>query len=148
MPEAADARALILRLLFRRISSEDARPTRRPADPPPGPVRRASEADKEAGATCRICFEGGEGLVAPCACAGSQEWIHESCLRTWQRSLVGQGGERASRCNVCTQVFSLPPLPLPTAPVQAGSLLVAAPQLGGTFKQSVVLICHFEEHGE
>jgi E3 ubiquitin-protein ligase DOA10 len=35
---------------------------------------------------CRVCQdeeENNEKLISPCACDGSQKFIHESCLRTW-----------------------------------------------------------------
>ena len=143
-------RTLMLRLLFRRLTAEPA--------PAPSPVssesdrqvRQATAEERQAGAICRVCFEAGSGvLITPCACTGTQQWIHVHCLRQWQRSLLGQrdAGHRASRCSVCTQLFALPPPPLPAAPVQVGTLLVAVSVLGGSFKQAVVLICHADEHG-
>jgi len=141
-------RTLMLRLLFRRLTAEP-----EPAPAPVSseldvPVRQATAEERQAGAICRVCFEAVSGvLITPCACTGTQQWIHEHCLRQWQRSLLGQRDHRASRCSVCTQLFALPPPPLPAAPVQVGTLLVAAPVLGGSFKQAVVLICHADEHG-
>ena len=38
-------------------------------------------------ATCRICFEpemSDEELISPCDCAGSQKYVHLSCLSKWQ----------------------------------------------------------------
>lgn len=143
-------RTLMLRLLFRRLTAEPALAPAPVSSEPDGQVRQATAEERQAGAICRVCFEAGSGvLITPCACTGTQQWIHEHCLRQWQRSLLGQrdAGQRASRCSVCTQLFALPPPPLPAAPVQVGTLLVAASVLGGSFKQAVVLVCHADEHG-
>eukprot|EP00240_Pyramimonas_obovata_P014434 CAMPEP_0118934592 /NCGR_PEP_ID=MMETSP1169-20130426/13908_1 /TAXON_ID=36882 /ORGANISM="Pyramimonas obovata, Strain CCMP722" /LENGTH=185 /DNA_ID=CAMNT_0006877513 /DNA_START=61 /DNA_END=615 /DNA_ORIENTATION=+ len=55
-------------------------------------------------------------LVSPCGCVGTQEFVHLSCLREWQRvaRLEGQM-HKASRCDVCKQPFTsqLVPLRLP-----------------------------------
>lgn len=73
--------------------------------------------------TCRICFAdetaGNEGqLISPCACIGSQKYVHLGCLRQWQRSVQLAGSnhpedvrreERHEVCNVCRATFSLPP---------------------------------------
>ena len=68
-----------------------------------------------ADATCRICFEStsdapDDPLVAPCACSGSQKYVHVLCLRKWQahqrltaasaREADG-GRKRVLRCDVC-----------------------------------------------
>ena len=143
-------RTLMLRLLFRRLTAESETPApETQGSETDSRVRRATAEQRKAGAICRVCFEAGEEeLIAPCACTGTQQWIHEQCLRQWQRSLQGQrdAGHRASRCSVCTTLFALPPPRLPAAPVQVGSLLVAGSLLGGSFKQGVVLICHADEH--
>ena len=143
-------RTLMLRLLFRRLTAESETPApETQGSETDSRIRRATAEQRKAGAICRVCFEAGEEeLIAPCACTGTQQWIHEQCLRQWQRSLLGQrdAGHRASRCSVCTTLFALPPPRLPTAPVQVGSLLVAGSLLGGSFKQGVVLICHADEH--
>eukprot|EP00959_Pyramimonas_sp_CCMP1952_P253708 5300428-Pyramimonas_sp.AAC.1 len=44
------------------------------------------------GNVCKLCLEAsGESeldeLVAPCACRGSSQYIHKSCLKKWHRSL-------------------------------------------------------------
>lgn len=36
---------------------------------------------------CRFCYDEG-GLVNPCACTGTAQWVHELCLRQWQRSVL------------------------------------------------------------
>ena len=47
---------------------------------------------------CRFCFQTGSSetssmenddrFIAPCECRGSSRWVHERCLKTWQRTLV------------------------------------------------------------
>ena len=69
---------------------------------------------------CRFCFESTNdeenSLIAPCHCAGSQLYVHKSCLRKWQiaqlTTLVlshrpaGQSYEETySRCGVCGSEF-------------------------------------------
>jgi len=34
-------------------------------------------------AICKICFEGGDGLISVCPCKGSVRWTHDECLRRW-----------------------------------------------------------------
>lgn len=48
---------------------------------------------------CRICYEDStnEALINPCACAGSQKWIHESCLQRWRR----MNNNNIDRCELC-----------------------------------------------
>jgi hypothetical protein len=53
---------------------------------------------------CRFCFEEGT-LIRPCACKGSQEWIHESCLLKWYEMKP----ENHS-CSVCKTDFIVEPL--------------------------------------
>ena len=59
--------------------------------------------------TCRFCLEPAprEDLVSPCACDGSQKYVHLSCLRLWQQTVRDQ--PRAARCNVCLRPFSFAP---------------------------------------
>ncbi|XP_004517154.2 ERAD-associated E3 ubiquitin-protein ligase DOA10-like, partial [Cicer arietinum] len=34
---------------------------------------------------CRICLDlGGEDLIAPCHCKGTQKYVHRSCLDNWR----------------------------------------------------------------
>ena len=70
-----------------------------------------------------MCFddeeEGDNRLISPCKCQGSQKWIHERCLRRWQRSVQLQRPNGPTRdaeeqrhivCNVCREKFDvLPP---------------------------------------
>uniref|UniRef100_A0A7S0TF13 RING-CH-type domain-containing protein n=1 Tax=Chrysocystis fragilis TaxID=1411660 RepID=A0A7S0TF13_9STRA len=57
-------------------------------------------------------------MISPCECKGGQRWVHEACLRRWQRMvLVSQpthpmfhGDElRHSSCNVCKTEFTCAP---------------------------------------
>ena len=40
--------------------------------------------DEEEEATCRYCLEPGPGLVSPCKCAGTSQYVHATCLDTWR----------------------------------------------------------------
>ena len=119
------------------------------------PLRTATAEEVASGASCRFCFEGvsEEGnagqLIAPCLCTGSQEFVHVSCLRKWQRAsqMAGRRTGHETFCTVCKAPFALPPPPLPKSPVHAGVLLVASPQLGGTFARSVILLCEVTPDG-
>ena len=107
-------------------------------------VRVATDAERAAGAACRICFQrkGSGPLIAPCRCTGSQQWVHRGCLQRWQR-IAGRTGNRsnASACSVCTADFELPPPPPPRLDgVRAGDVLVATSRLGGRFHRSVILL--------
>lgn len=120
-------------------------------------VVTAGAAELAAGAACRFCFEPGDdqaALVAPCGCAGSQRWVHVSCLRRWQITVQATPPPpphararmaRADTCGVCGQTYSLTPPPEPpraTTPpaVRRGSLLIATDDALGEFSRSVVLI--------
>ena len=69
------------------------------------------DGDGASASTCRFCFETGspeEDLIAPCACTGSQKYIHVQCLKKWQAHQVLQAAssrglriQEASRCSVC-----------------------------------------------
>jgi hypothetical protein len=79
---------------------------------------------------CRYCLcgdgddDGGgedaedEDLVSPCACRGDQRWVHLSCLRRWQRSILicqpthpafYTHDRRHKLCSVCRTEFTVPP---------------------------------------
>ena len=51
----------------------------------------ATAAQPDEGDQCRICFSGAEDgkLISPCKCAGTQRYVHEECLRKWQRTCAG-----------------------------------------------------------
>ena len=51
--------------------------------------------------------------MQPCACKGSQQYVHRSCLQTWQQMMqTSPNSRRAIICNVCTTPFSIRPPPL------------------------------------
>lgn len=56
--------------------------------------------------TCRICFDGGPGMVAPCACAGTQQWVHPACLHAWRRACPRAAGKMY--CDVCHAPYEDP----------------------------------------
>ena len=49
---------------------------------------------------CRICLEGGEGLVSPCGCNGTARYVHEACLSRYRR-MFRRMDVRRVRCSVC-----------------------------------------------
>jgi putative AlgH/UPF0301 family transcriptional regulator len=67
---------------------------------------------------CRICLEVEEekGMISPCKCSGTQKFVHEECLRKWQRTIVDNAMKfpemyefrEANRCNVCKSPYSHP----------------------------------------
>lgn len=67
----------------------------------------APEAAPEDNRECRLCFEGGEGLIAPCACAGTTKWVHRACLNKWR--YLGQTTNRKSmtECPTCHDQYHL-----------------------------------------
>lgn len=57
---------------------------------------------------CRICLEDDPvGLIAPCECKGSCEFVHEACLKEWMRT-----GNRED-CEICHAPFEHPSLVKP-----------------------------------
>ena len=56
---------------------------------------------------CRICFDDSGELCSPCACRGDQEWVHDECLRKWQRTCPTAG--QSWVCGVCRAPFAMPP---------------------------------------
>eukprot|EP00930_Biecheleria_cincta_P070642 TRINITY_DN58278_c0_g1_i1.p1 TRINITY_DN58278_c0_g1~~TRINITY_DN58278_c0_g1_i1.p1 ORF type:complete len:362 (+),score=36.36 TRINITY_DN58278_c0_g1_i1:86-1171(+) len=63
----------------------------------------ATEADRE----CRLCFEGGEGLIAPCACAGSTRWVHRACLNQWRYHGQTTNRKAMTECPTCKYQYQL-----------------------------------------
>lgn len=63
--------------------------------------------EEEEEALCRICRGDGEheALFAPCACRGSMEWVHPSCLQQWRDT--SQNPESRVRCETCKQPYRL-----------------------------------------
>lgn len=56
--------------------------------------------------SCRICLEPASRneVIAPCACRGSQKWVHRKCLDTWRTSRE----DRAfSKCTECLTPYEL-----------------------------------------
>ncbi|XP_071901239.1 uncharacterized protein [Coffea arabica] len=54
---------------------------------------------------CRICLDtGGEDLIAPCHCKGTQKHVHRSCLDNWRST---KEGFAFSHCTECRAVFIL-----------------------------------------
>lgn len=54
---------------------------------------------------CRICLDtGGEDLIAPCHCKGTQKYVHRSCLDNWRST---REGFAFSHCTECRAVFIL-----------------------------------------
>ncbi|KAL2332556.1 hypothetical protein Fmac_020137 [Flemingia macrophylla] len=54
---------------------------------------------------CRICLDiGGEDLIAPCHCKGTQKYVHRSCLDNWRST---KEGFAFSHCTECRAVFIL-----------------------------------------
>eukprot|EP00197_Chlamydomonas_leiostraca_P015040 CAMPEP_0202881268 /NCGR_PEP_ID=MMETSP1391-20130828/36291_1 /ASSEMBLY_ACC=CAM_ASM_000867 /TAXON_ID=1034604 /ORGANISM="Chlamydomonas leiostraca, Strain SAG 11-49" /LENGTH=437 /DNA_ID=CAMNT_0049563925 /DNA_START=313 /DNA_END=1623 /DNA_ORIENTATION=+ len=91
------------------------------------------DTDSHADATvcqCRICFDADPvaQLVAPCACRGSQQFVHRECLHQWQQAVLKLKvkTDRAYRCSVCLQPFSIAPRGPPLRQRAAQSLLLAA----------------------
>ena len=72
-----------------------------------------SSSTTDSARACRFCLVGDDDvdvsgaplvcdqLVAPCACSGTQKWVHVGCLRRWQHVSVSDGGARRSTCAVC-----------------------------------------------
>lgn len=55
------------------------------------------------GGACRICLEddlSAAKLIAPCRCAGSQKFIHRTCLDSWRATRTGNG-RAFTHCEVC-----------------------------------------------
>ena len=97
---------------------------------------------------CRYCFEGVEAgpLISPCDCRGDQKYVHLSCLRRWQRTvLVSQPThpafyERDARhytCNVCKGTFTCEP---PTRHELMASF--TGPELGALIQAGCVIGSH------
>lgn len=54
---------------------------------------------------CRICLDiGGEDLIAPCHCKGTQKFVHRSCLDNWRST---KEGFAFAHCTECRAVFIL-----------------------------------------
>lgn len=85
-------------------------------DETPPPSEPPSEPSADGEALCRWCFveaAADDPLLTPCACTGTQRFVHASCLRAWQRQTQLDGrGDKARHCAVCTAPFEAPPVRL------------------------------------
>merc|ERR1719419_836983 len=81
-------------------------------------VKHESQDEEEEEDICRYCFGTGGVLIAPCKCTGSQKWVHEKCLRKWQRICqvrksthpwFQDQSDTEEVCNVCATKFDLKP---------------------------------------
>ena len=63
------------------------------------------------GPVCRICLDSAplEHLCRPCACRGTQSYVHAQCLRQWQATSTSLS--RQSICPVCKAAYSAQFLP-------------------------------------
>lgn len=60
---------------------------------------------------CRICLDSSDSssLISPCACKGSQKFVHRNCLQNWQETTMDSFLTRPSRpsfanlhtCQIC-----------------------------------------------
>jgi len=60
---------------------------------------------------CRFCLDSllkeYDSFIRPCACRGTSEYVHESCLRKW--ALIDPD-ENAQICPVCNEQYTIDPL--------------------------------------
>ena len=71
--------------------------------------------------TCRICLEEGGGpMISPCACTGTQKYVHVACLQRWRMSADSGRGlqRRRTICPVCRHAYNSSAL-LPEQPRRA-----------------------------
>lgn len=54
---------------------------------------------------CRICLDvGGDDLISPCQCRGTQKFVHRSCLDHWR---AAKEGFAFAHCTECRALFCL-----------------------------------------
>ncbi|KAI5064335.1 hypothetical protein GOP47_0021005 [Adiantum capillus-veneris] len=54
---------------------------------------------------CRICLDvGGDDLISPCQCRGTQKFVHRSCLDHWR---AAKEGFAFAHCTECRTLFNL-----------------------------------------
>lgn len=54
---------------------------------------------------CRICLDvGGDDLIAPCQCRGTQKFVHRACLDNWR---AAKEGFAFAHCTECRALFPL-----------------------------------------
>ena len=71
------------------------------------PIRQLYKYNELDTPECRICLdsdtsEKGE-LISPCVCAGSQKYIHRSCLNRWRNG--NRDGESYTNCEICKSPY-------------------------------------------
>ena len=54
---------------------------------------------------CRICYEGGEGLIVPCLCTGSSKCVHRRCLDNWRATRHNE--QCFTHCTTCNYKYRL-----------------------------------------
>jgi len=60
--------------------------------------------------TCRICLEEGGGpMISPCACTGTQRYVHVECLQRWR--MTTDSHARRTICPVCRHAYDKSTLP-------------------------------------
>ena len=105
------------------------------------------QTEEEEEPTCRFCFDVAtpdDELITPCLCKGDQKYIHISCLRKWQRSVLVsqpthpafyQRDVRQEVCNVCKGPFDPPPPP--RAELMAG---FTGAELASLLREGVLIV--------
>ena len=85
----------------------DETPTRGDADDGADEAQNEIEGEERT-RLCRFCFTGSEcgRLIEPCACSGSQRFVHKKCLRRWWRVSYHTRGQRETTCRVCHVKYS------------------------------------------
>jgi hypothetical protein len=70
------------------------------------PIGHKHMAGEEEEKCCRICLEPDKRchLIAPCACSGSQKWVHRECLNRWR---ITREDRAFSRCTECLTSYTL-----------------------------------------
>eukprot|EP00929_Paragymnodinium_shiwhaense_P057759 TRINITY_DN28913_c0_g1_i1.p1 TRINITY_DN28913_c0_g1~~TRINITY_DN28913_c0_g1_i1.p1 ORF type:complete len:389 (-),score=25.43 TRINITY_DN28913_c0_g1_i1:438-1604(-) len=71
-------------------------------------VESSSSPEKQESSCCRICHAGDGKLLSPCACKGSLQYVHESCLWEWRSSRPETAENSADRCELCGVLYSVP----------------------------------------
>jgi hypothetical protein len=56
---------------------------------------------------CRVCLDAGlvENLICPCACRGSSELVHRTCLDLWRSTRNSRVRESFVQCSVCLSEY-------------------------------------------
>jgi len=76
---------------------------------------RGDVTSSSSASVCRFCFSSEGELISPCMCRGSNEWVHLSCLKAWQKAVVLMQPTHPKYqtkideiCSVCCEPFSGP----------------------------------------